>query len=65
MNIQIGSYVRYYFLHEANGFTYKDGIIVDIFKRGITEYKILFYIDESVGLFTLTQIEEEFEVINV
>jgi hypothetical protein len=52
-------------LHEANGFTYKDGIIVDIFKRGITEYKILFYIDESVGLFTLTQIEEEFEVINV
>ena len=64
MNIQIGSYVRYYFLHEANGLIYKDGIIIDIFKRGIDEYKIFFYIDESVGLFTLAQIEEEFEVIS-
>jgi hypothetical protein len=64
MNIQIGSYLRHHYLHEKNGLTFRDGIVIDIFKRAITEYKILFYVDESSEYFTLTQIEEEFEVLS-
>ncbi len=65
--LEIGNYVRYYFLHEANGLTYKDGIVVDIKKNSIpslNECVVLFYVDEEVGVFTNTQIEEEFEVIS-
>ncbi len=65
--LEIGNYVRHYFLHEANGFTYKDGIIVDVMKHQIhslTEYKVLFYVSEETGTYTSTQIEEEFEVIS-
>jgi hypothetical protein len=64
MKVEVGSYVRHHFLHEKDGLTFKDGIVVDIFKRAITEYKILFYVDESSDYFTLTQIEEEFEVLS-